>query len=490
MPHAPKPSLHKNIFAPVSLSSTSTTQVQPQPTLPFASEHRDHRDLPAPTTPNLGPSIPTLNPIPGSSHVRNFSSSSLTSTASEPNPSNPNYFQVLPPSPPKSPANFGLLSPPTTFSPSLSNSSLSPLLSPQPIAGPFPSPILHPQYGNAHQQHYVPDLINELHTLKARLKLLELRPEERDRWGEIDRDGGVGYEGLLEEYCYHEEVKDEPNFVGRKVEQELNKMQGKSKGKEIESVNHPWQEQNQAPSLQSSRDWTTQTEEKSRPHVQPRNNESTMQSLAIPVERRDLRYSEIEEQSRTLDTFANQPKATSSSNVSNDDVSPVSPPETDQSEYFHEQKSEEKEDDNFIPPGYTAEPSSASGSPTSFYPSHSSMLPGTPPAMPSLPSTPIQMSSSFANNSQNATPTKTSLSSLTSEDQEDLPLPSNGCYYTISAGGIDNITIIYPRDSLPLDMQALREEKEVICKAIGGWNRGEVVRIHFCAPESTSLIKI
>jgi hypothetical protein len=73
------------------------------------------------------------------------------------------------------------------------------------------------------------------------------------------------------------------------------------------------------------------------------------------------------------------------------------------------------------------------------------------------------------------TPVAEEIESAARIDEPTVPLPENGCHYILSAGGIDDITVIYLRDSLPRNMRAMKEEREVIRKALEGWNRGEVV---------------
>ncbi|KAF7930885.1 hypothetical protein EAE99_004135 [Botrytis elliptica] len=58
--------------------------------------------------------------------------------------------------------------------------------------------------------------------------------------------------------------------------------------------------------------------------------------------------------------------------------------------------------------------------------------------------------------------------------QPDPLLPEFGCHYFVNAGSIQNITVIYPVTSLPQSMDDLEEEKEVIRCVLEGWNRGNI----------------
>ncbi|KAF7880843.1 uncharacterized protein EAF02_006734 [Botrytis sinoallii] len=58
--------------------------------------------------------------------------------------------------------------------------------------------------------------------------------------------------------------------------------------------------------------------------------------------------------------------------------------------------------------------------------------------------------------------------------QPDPLLPEFGCHYFVDAGSIQNITVIYPVTSLPQSMDDLEEEKEVIRCVLEGWNRGNI----------------
>ncbi|TEY54799.1 hypothetical protein BOTCAL_0237g00010 [Botryotinia calthae] len=64
--------------------------------------------------------------------------------------------------------------------------------------------------------------------------------------------------------------------------------------------------------------------------------------------------------------------------------------------------------------------------------------------------------------------------------QPDPSLPEFGCHYLITAGSIQNITVIYPVPSLPQSMNALEEEKEVIRCVLEGWNRGIIDKYGHC----------
>ncbi|KAF7877677.1 hypothetical protein EAF04_001348 [Stromatinia cepivora] len=65
-----------------------------------------------------------------------------------------------------------------------------------------------------------------------------------------------------------------------------------------------------------------------------------------------------------------------------------------------------------------------------------------------------------------------SLCEKESTKESQPPHPKSGCHYLITAGSIQNITIIYPVTSLPQNMDALRKEKELIRNVLEGWNRG------------------
>ncbi|APA10712.1 predicted protein [Sclerotinia sclerotiorum 1980 UF-70] len=89
-------------------------------------------------------------------------------------------------------------------------------------------------------------------------------------------------------------------------------------------------------------------------------------------------------------------------------------------------------------------------------------------------SSPFPYSLGFHSNTSSSASPISSLREKDSTKESQLLLPKSGCHYFITAGFIQNITIIYPVSSLSHNMDALKGEKEIIRSALEGWNRGAV----------------
>lgn len=98
----------------------------------------------------------------------------------------------------------------------------------------------------------------------------------------------------------------------------------------------------------------------------------------------------------------------------------------------------------------------------------------------SAPSTPQYSQQRFVETPPKSAPICPDPPQTFRRQQPDPSLPEFGCHYLITAGSIQNITVIYPAPSLPQSMNALEEEKEVIRCVLERWNKGIIVSFPIC----------
>ncbi|KAM0129027.1 hypothetical protein ACHAP3_007979 [Botrytis cinerea] len=98
----------------------------------------------------------------------------------------------------------------------------------------------------------------------------------------------------------------------------------------------------------------------------------------------------------------------------------------------------------------------------------------------SAPSTPQYSQQRFVETPPKSAPICPDPPQTFRRQQPDPSLPEFGCHYLITAGSIQNITVIYPAPSLPQSMNALEEEKEVIRCVLERWNKGIIDKYGHC----------
>ncbi|KAM3070605.1 hypothetical protein ACMFMF_008058 [Clarireedia jacksonii] len=538
----------------------------------------------------------SLGQISTSIGITNHSQKSNSTTAPAIQNSNVD-FQVLPPSlpnsPPQHPSSHPFPSPsasrpqnsfhrPPYFHQISQSVSSPPNLSFHNFPAPYstPSPNFPP----------IKDLLTEVHTLKTRLKILELTPEERERWDETERHG-VAYEEILNEFYYrpprprprpglggfHARNHSSPSgwnpgrgndYYGERRNGDDGGVRGRGRerwrggagyGRENSTGGVPKARMGLRPERETGDDFMSDYNEIRGPRLQPMQGISPFPGRkprsvppqskrdVSPSPRRQLRgnspsqlrsASPSTHESSDTESYFSSRRARSSAPKS-PEIEPESPvtepdspiPITRPSYSSRQVRSSAPTPPIIEPESLVTEPDSPipNTQTRSYSPSHRARRPA--PRSPTIepdspvtePDSPIPRTTSYPRRARSSAPKSPTieLDSPVTEPNSPVPrttpyprrarssaprspiiepespvtepptpiagiepetehaeptepVPENGCHYILSAGGVDDITVIYPRDSLPHDMQGLKEEREVIKKALEGWNRGEV----------------